>query len=82
MLLTRESAYGSPRKAHGLSVSLGQPLVDPLVHAEAGREAYHDSSSTIDIRVLTRRPLRRFLAVIVFLSAPSGIVPLPANESQ
>lgn len=39
MLLTRESANGSPRKALGLSVSLGQPLVDPLVHAEAGREA-------------------------------------------
>lgn len=38
MLLTSESAYGDPRKGLGLSVSLDQPLVDPRVRAEAGRE--------------------------------------------
>ena len=39
MLLIRESVDGSPRKGPGLSVSLGQPHVDPRVRAEAGREA-------------------------------------------
>jgi len=39
MLLRRESVGRSPRKGPGLSVSLGQPLVDPRVRAEAGREA-------------------------------------------
>ena len=34
-----KSADGSPRKGPGLSVSLGQPLVDARVRAEAGLEA-------------------------------------------
>lgn len=39
MLLTRKSVYGSSSRGLELSVSLGQPLVDPRVRAEAGREA-------------------------------------------
>jgi hypothetical protein len=39
MMLTRESRDGSRCNGPGLSVSLGQPLVDARVRAEAGLEA-------------------------------------------
>lgn len=55
MLLIREFVDRGPREGPGLSVSLGQPLADPSVRAEAGREAWYESSSIIGTRVLMRR---------------------------
>lgn len=82
MLLIREFVDRSPRKGPELSVSLGQPLADPRVRAEAGREAQYESSSRGGTRVLMkRRPLRRLLAVTTSLSAPSEIVSLSVDQS-